>query len=1010
MNLKMKNQTEREAALGFSPQKELEFSALLPYADDIDVESNAVFAEIKSNLGRAVQLRDIKIGCRHWVVQLERYISIYGYKFSKADHVLLVKLVFDLLTMPLKEYALVDKFAVVLATLLKKRSLLSRDDLILPWRPLYQLVEDCSKDVGGCRVFTVNFESRIKSAVRACTPYFHEDATQEILDEFKPWLCPFDMMVIGGLQCLELFLPTSLPPELHHKGFKLWLDEFLQLWRSFYSMPSWEGSLVNLFSRLAHENVGYIDWKPHVPMIFTRLLRSFNLPVGTKQIIHNNQQNTYDIQNVSAWIISIMGGESNVVQEHITKLFKALHSFFHPSNAGRWSLRLGSFLQNLPKSLVKRIRRERYKESKWLTPIPDSHKLTDAQVTEFVESLKPSLFVAIFSKMGSQDASMGLRNLATLRPEVVIPPFLEKMYPAMETLIEPHRLIACMVCIVHIARPMLTATQHFPEGPSHVLPLLNLALPGIDPNDFRKTLVTLQMISTFVTLIPIVDSSEAIHVLTDLTEHERELCSATAQFEDFVLAFLDRIFNLIESNSQETSLSVVERQLLEHTVLEVGIGSTVSAMLQQCSTPIYLSALKKIHCFITSSVFEVKVSGKLAANFCRSAIRIKPDVALKMFIPQLCSSIQVFFQDHPGAYEEEHLDNAFMWNLLILSQIMRCDGTQLLVYKSELLEVVQSCLKLKCVQAYEMAGQLLRFLLRALTQIYPLEFRSVEQDFDQPFTEYLPIRDWGTPGDIEDLNVQWHLPSQEEVSYAQELLDCLLVPELEFFHNISANNEVSKEDLLRRLNLVIEFISGAGSHLAPLDGEKVHLVDSQVPLIRFSCYARLNGKELTAKGKNVRESVHDAVGHLLRYLNTSREDDTKSLFHIIRIYELVLMHYGTVRAEFDNRWKSFHIVKTSLENQLVAKKKHLRALLIDRMQLQHELRTFNFCERHFTDRHCDITSSLLNLSVSRYREVRKKAQAGLHKVLRTYAFSYQICLNTLVENLVNPEVEEHVFK
>ena len=70
--------------------------------------------------------------------------------------------------------------------------------------------------------------------------------------------------------------------------------------------------------------------------------------------------------------------------------------------------------------------RERYKEIKWLTPIPESHKITDAQVTEFVESLKPSLFVAIFSKMGSQDASMGLRNLATLRPELVIPPFLEK--------------------------------------------------------------------------------------------------------------------------------------------------------------------------------------------------------------------------------------------------------------------------------------------------------------------------------------------------------------------------------------------------------------------------------------------------------------------------------------------------------------------------------------------------------------------------------------------------------
>ena len=62
------------------------------------------------------------------------------------------------------------------------------------------------------------------------------------------------------------------------------------------------------------------------------------------------------------------------------------------------------------------------------------------------------------------------------------------MYPAMETLIEPHRLIACMVCIVSVARPMLS-TDRYPEGPSHILPLLNLSLPGIDANDFKKTLV-----------------------------------------------------------------------------------------------------------------------------------------------------------------------------------------------------------------------------------------------------------------------------------------------------------------------------------------------------------------------------------------------------------------------------------------------------------------------------------------------------------------------------------------
>ena len=86
----MKSEEEREAALGFSPQKELLFSSLLPYADDIDVESNAALAEIKTNLGRAVQLRDIKIGCRHWIVQLERYRDSSNVHITKIGNVLLL--------------------------------------------------------------------------------------------------------------------------------------------------------------------------------------------------------------------------------------------------------------------------------------------------------------------------------------------------------------------------------------------------------------------------------------------------------------------------------------------------------------------------------------------------------------------------------------------------------------------------------------------------------------------------------------------------------------------------------------------------------------------------------------------------------------------------------------------------------------------------------------------------------------------------------------------------------
>ena len=65
---------DREAILGFKPQKEIPYNALLPYADSLDDESYNQLAHIKANLARMVQLRDIKIGGSHWTGQISKLV------------------------------------------------------------------------------------------------------------------------------------------------------------------------------------------------------------------------------------------------------------------------------------------------------------------------------------------------------------------------------------------------------------------------------------------------------------------------------------------------------------------------------------------------------------------------------------------------------------------------------------------------------------------------------------------------------------------------------------------------------------------------------------------------------------------------------------------------------------------------------------------------------------------------------------------------------------------------
>uniref|UniRef100_A0A671S8A7 Proteasome activator complex subunit 4A-like n=1 Tax=Sinocyclocheilus anshuiensis TaxID=1608454 RepID=A0A671S8A7_9TELE len=900
---------EATELLGFVPQKNIVYNELLPYKDKLDEESNEFLAQIKGNLGRAVQLREIWPGVLFWTRKLSTYMRLYGRKFSKEEHVHFVKLLYELVTIPKLEISMMQSFARLLITLLKKKVLLSREDLELPWRPLYELQDRIlysKTEHLSLNWFPSSVEAVLKALIKNCRPYFPESATQEMLDEWRPLMCPFDVTMQKAMGYFELFLPTTLPPELHDKGFKLWFDEFISLWVSVQNLPSWEVNLVSLFARLANDNIGYIDWDPYIPKIFTRILRSLNLPVGSSQMLVSRYlTNAYDISHVVIWISALLGGPSKQTQTQLSGLFNSITSFFHPSNHGRWLMKLMKLVQRLPASVVKRLHRERYWTPTWLTPVPESHLLSEQDITDFVESMKQPVLLAMFSKTGSLDAAQALQNLALLRPELVIPPVLEKTYPAMETLTAPHQLTATLSCMIGVAQSLVAGGQRFPEGPTHMLPLLMRALPGVDPNDFRKCMITFQFLATFVTLVPLVDCSAAVQTRNDLTQVEKELCSASAEFEYFVLQFIDRCFALIDTSTPEQTQEEMETEKMTHleSLLELGLSSTFCTILTQCSMEIF--------------------------------------------------------------------------------QVTRVGGDQLLLYRSQLVQILQLTLHLKCKQGYNLACKLLYHILRSMSIIYPREYCSVPSGVQQHSDTYLPIKDWGQPGDLLNLGIQWHVPSTEEKEFVFYLLDLLLKPELQRLQkHAQGEQDISRDDVLQSLSIVHNCLLGAGSLLPPLYGEPVpEMANSMVPLYETNVYT---GVDYDLSRENYREDICKVIRPLLHHTLEHSEDDIKSLFSILKIINDLLHFKGSHKHEFDSRWKSFSLIKKSMENKLHGSKQHIRALLIDRVMLQHELRNLTKEGCCYRSVHQDLINDLLQLSTSRYSQVRSKAQNVLFTALGTY--------------------------
>jgi len=161
---------------------------------------------------------------------------------------------------------------------------------------------------------------------------------------------------------------------------------------------------------------------------------------------------------------------------------------------------------------------------------------------------------------------------------------------------EPHRFTSIMNCLTRITRQIVRQTSSYSHGQTFVIPLLMAALPGIDLNDFKKTSATLEFYNAIFKVIICVDCSSAVYTRNDLTEIEKEVCLSTAKFKDFIIQFLNRIFQMIEilSTDMPDDAVIITEDNLEDSIIQSRITLILFDIVQQCSTKIFQVNMKSI--------------------------------------------------------------------------------------------------------------------------------------------------------------------------------------------------------------------------------------------------------------------------------------------------------------------------------------------------------------------------------------------------------------------------------
>lgn len=711
---------------------------------------------------------------------------------------------------------------------------------------------------------------------------------------------------------------------------------------------------------------------------------------------------------ITVWIVYTLGPKSST-QKYLGKLMGAFESYLHPANSGTWVSVIGEIVHKLTKCLIDRLCLERFKKKSWRPEIPESYKLTEDCITKFVECIKPIAFQAMYSQMNKDTVCKIFKNLSDVRPEMVIPGVIERVYANLDSLTEPHKLTSSLHCFVGIAQALITGHNGYTEYRTHVIPILFATLPGIDPNDIKKTALTLNILMCSSLFIPFVDCSQAFNYYDDLTDEERLLCSQTAEFQDFIFQYLDKILQFINSSSVQSirmeQLDMENTKTKIESFFENFIYTSVLVICGQCSEEILNAAAKRLTDNFMTTLYEPTVAGGLVGVLLRVFCTIASETTLKIMVPYLIETMQKYINDHPDIETMDKQKDEFLYYLILFTNCVQGSPTEIMKYIDDFLPLLDQLVNFRCIMTTKKIGLTLLGLIGNISSYKVLEYQNVPESYKKPLTEYLPIRHWGEKPRKGD-TVNWYKPDERARKYCEIIIHRYLVPILNKLDKHITDEEPQSREELYRYVILISGLIKSSSCLPMWEADHLQLNKSKFRTYKPKIHLGLENFVVNMPdGSNVRLAVIAILTRLqLKVLETS-EDDTKTLKGICLVWDLIYQRKHSI-GSFESQLKAFPNTKFFQTYKLTENRADLLTFLASRARMQHDLR-MEVSVPLFTDVHRQIIINLFQLATSHYSAVRQSAQQKLITILNEYSNAYRCIMDLVTENLQLDPIQNH---
>ncbi|KAJ7071321.1 hypothetical protein C8F01DRAFT_1216892 [Mycena amicta] len=499
--------------------------------------------------------------------------------------------------------------------------------------------------------------------------------------------------------------------------------------------------------------------------------------------------------------------------DSLSHVIASLENFFHPSNSGNFTADLAAFIKYIAYDFNRRWMEEQEPDCK----TPRNRRLTRLMRRELVKTLRTVALLAIFSEDQTVVSNIQscLKSMSIMEPDLIVHPILERAVPALETLVETQRTIAVINALGAIAPAIVSRKVYYP-GAKHLIPILQLLIPGIDLNDVTKTLHTTQFLVEISQCIMFADStpehqdsesmsrtttnpplipSFSLDEDTDMEfprlsdmEEDALLRDTTGSFADWVTQFIRRVYQLQESLPEEGGGSS------EVDTVDA-VGRACQTILAHLSEPLYDLVLNMVYEYISTHVRANAVRG--IHLLIEALANAYPSKCMAKFFPLCERNIRIELENGASSLRTTASssplpsDGTLHWHLAILRGCLYNDGNAILPYKERLIDLLR-LLHEKCHsnRGFTWSAKALSNALLTLTHSYPSENKFVNPDeWNSPEFRKNHHLYWGKVYKAEDVQISWHVPSAAEIDCALQMFKELVEPTLDILEQLLDRGE-----------------------------------------------------------------------------------------------------------------------------------------------------------------------------------------------------------------------------